>query len=118
MVVLRFHNDMFCIHKTYEALIRGSVMFLHGAHKIIAYGRFTDTEQLVVILNTNYEDIDVKLHVRRIGVKNHEIMRRVMLTNEEGYSLETCDYKVEHNMLYMKVPKMSAMVLVNVGRDI
>jgi len=41
-----------------------------------------------------------------------------MLTNEEGYSLETCDYKVEHNMLYMKVPKMSAMVLVNVGRDV
>ena len=79
---------------------------------------FLDTEQLVVILNTNYEDIDVKLHVRRIGVKNHEIMRRVMLTNEEGYSLETCDYKVEHNMLYMKVPKMSAMVLVNVGRDV
>ena len=118
MELIRFHKDMICIHKNYEALIRGSVMFLHGAHKIIAYGRFTDTEQLVVILNTNYEDIDVKLHVRRIGVKNHEIMRRVMLTNEEGYSLETCDYKVEHNMLYMKVPKMSAMVLVNVGRDI
>ena len=118
MELIRFHKDMICIHKNYEALIRGSVMFLHGAHKIIAYGRFTDTEQLVVILNTNYEDIDVKLHVRRIGVKNHEIMRRVMLTNEEGYSLETCDYKVEHNMLYMKVPKMSAMVLVNVGRDV
>ena len=49
-----------------------------------------------MILNTNYDDIDVKLHVRRIGVKNHEIMRRVMFTNEEGYSLETCDYKVEH----------------------
>ena len=118
MELIRFHKDMIRIHKNYEALIRGSVMFLHGAHKIIAYGRFTDTEQLVVILNTNYDDIDVKLHVRRIGVKNHEIMRRVMFTNEEGYSLEACDYKVEHNMLYMKVPKMSAMVLANVGRDI
>lgn len=118
MELIRFHKDMIRIHKNYEALIRGSVMFLHGAHKIIAYGRFTDTEQLVVILNTNYDDIDVKLHVRRIGVKNHEIMRRVMFTNEEGYSLETCDYKVEHNMLYLKVPKMSAMVLANVGRDI
>ena len=118
MELIRFHKDMISIHKNYEALIRGSVMFLHGAHKIIAYGRFTDTEQLVVILNTNYEDIDVKLHVRRIGVKNHEVMRRVMFTNEEGYSLEACDYKVEHNMLYLKVPKMSAMVLANVGRDI
>ena len=118
MELIRFHKDMIRIHKNYEALIRGSVMFLYGAHKIIAYGRFTDTEQLVVILNTNYEDIDVKLHVRRIGVKNHEVMRRVMFTNEEGYSLEACDYKVEHNMLYLKVPKMSAMVLANVGRDI
>lgn len=34
MELIRFHKDMIRIHKNYEALIRGSVMFLHGAHKI------------------------------------------------------------------------------------
>lgn len=113
--LIQFHKDIIKIHKSYEALIRGSVMFLHGAHKIISYGRFTDTEQLVVIMNTNYEDVDIKLHVRRIGVRNHHVMRRLLLTNEEGYSLEPCDYVIEHNMLSMRFPKMSAMILVNTG---
>jgi len=35
-----------------------------------------------------------------------------MLTNEEGYTLEPQDYMVEHNVLTIKAPKMSAMVLV------
>ena len=39
-------------------------------------------------------------------------MTRVMLTNEQGYTLETVDYMVEHNLLTIKAPKMSAMVLV------
>ena len=107
-----FHKDMIRIHKSYEALKSGSVLYLHGGHKILCYGRFTDNKQVVVIMNTNYEDVDLKLHIRQIGVYNHSILRRVMLTNEEGYTLEPQDFMVEHNVLTIKAPKMSAMVLV------
>lgn len=110
--LIQFHKDMINIHKSYEALRTGSVLYLHGGHKILCYGRFTDNKQVVVILNTNYEDVELKLHVRQIGVYNHSILRRVMLTNESGYTLETEDYMVEHNVLTIKAPKMSAMVLV------
>ena len=110
--LIRFHKDMIKIHKTYEALMKGSVLFLHGAHKIICYGRFTDNKQVIVILNTNYEDVDLRLHVRRVGVINHTIMTRVMLTIEQVYTRVSVDYMVEHNLLTIKAPKMSAMVLV------
>ena len=110
--LIQFHKDMIKIHKSYEALKSGSVLYLHGGHKMLCYGRFTDNKQVVVIMNTNYEDVDLKLHIRQIGVYNHSILRRVMLTNEEGYTLETQDYMVEHNVLTIKAPKMSAMVLV------
>lgn len=110
--LINFHKDIINIHKSYEALMKGSVMFLHGAHKIICYGRFTDKERVVVILNTNYEDIDLKLHVRRIGVRNHSVMKRILLTNENGYTLEQQNYMVEHNVLTLIAPKMSAMILV------
>ncbi len=110
--LIHFHKDIIKIHKSYESLVKGSVLFLHGAHKTICYGRFTDDEGVVVILNTNYEDVELKLHVRRIGVLNHSIMRRILLSNEEGYTLETQDYMVEHNVLTIKAPKMSAMILV------
>ena len=86
--LIQFHKDMIRIHKSYEALKSGSVLYLHGGHKILCYGRFTDNKQVVVIMNTNYEDVDLKLHIRQIGVYNHSILRRVMLTNEEGYTLE------------------------------
>ncbi len=110
--LIQFHKDIITIHKTYKALIKGSVMFLHTAYKIICYGRFTDDEQVVVILNTNYEDIDVKLHVRRIGVFNHETMTRILYTDAGGYTLEKEKYSVENNYLSLSVPKMSAMILV------
>lgn len=110
--LIQFHKDMIRIHKSYEALKSGSVLYLHGGHKILCYGRFTDNKQVVVIMNTNYEDVDLKLHIRQIGVYNHSILRRVMLTNEEGYTLEPQDFMVEHNVLTIKAPKMSAMILV------
>ena len=76
--LIQFHKDMIRIHKSYEALKSGSVLYLHGGHKILCYGRFTDNKQVVVIMNTNYEDVDLKLHIRQIGVYNHSILRRVM----------------------------------------
>ncbi len=82
--LIQFHKDMIRIHKSYEALKSGSVLYLHGGHKILCYGRFTDNKQVVVIMNTNYEDVDLKLHIRQIGVYNHSILRRVMLTNGRG----------------------------------
>ena len=110
--LIQFHKDIIAIHKAYKALIKGSVMFLHTAYKIICYGRFTDDEQVVVILNTNYEDIDVKLHVRRIGVFNHETMTRILYTDAREYTLEKEKYPVQNNYLSLSVPKMSAMILV------
>lgn len=112
MDLIHFHKDIIKIHKSYEALMKGSVLFLHGAHKIICYGRFTNDERIVVILNTNYEDVELKLHVRRIGILNHSVIRRILLSNEEGYTLDTQDYMVEHNVLTITAPKMSAMIFV------
>lgn len=112
MDLIHFHKDIIKIHKSYEALMKGSVLFLHGAHKTICYGRFTDDERIVVILNTNYEDVELKLHVRRIGVLNHSVMKRILLSNEEGYTLDTQEYMVEHNVLTITAPKMSAMIFV------
>ncbi len=115
--LIQFHKDIIRIHKAYEAFLKGSVMFLYGAHKIVCYGRFTFDEQLLIILNTNYEDVDLKLHVRRMEVRNHSVMRRILLTDETGYTLEPQDYMVEHNVLTIKAPKMSALILVKLQED-
>lgn len=110
--LIAFHKDMIKIHKELDALMKGSVMFLHGEHKLVAYGRFTDKQRVVVILNNNYEDREVKLTVTRLGVPNGTSMKQRMLSAETGYFLDFIAYPVVDSKITLQVPKLSAMVLV------
>lgn len=109
--LIAFHRDMIRIHKSTSPLMKGSVMFLLGSYKLVAYGRFTKEEAVVVILNNDYEARDVNLHVRRLGVPDGSKMTRIMLTTEEGYDMDRTDVYVQNNTLSMNVPKISATVL-------
>ncbi len=111
MELIEFHKDMIKIHKSYEALMRGSVQFVYGQHKVIAYGRFTDTEKFIVILNNNYEEVNLQLRVSNIGIPDGTMLTQLMLTTEEGYFLEPKKYEVFNNTLNINVSKISATVL-------
>jgi alpha-glucosidase len=86
-------------------------MFLHGSHKLVAYGRFDRDNAIVVVLNNNYEEVEVRLSVDRIGIRNEHVMRQLMLTTEDSYILEPKTYKVENNQLFLTLPKISAVIL-------
>ncbi len=109
--LIDFHRDIIKIHKKNEALMKGSVMFLHGGYKVVSYGRFTQKQAVVVILNNDYEEHELKIHVRRLGVPDGSFMKRLIITTEDGYDLEQHEYMVKNNVLSIKVPKISAVVL-------
>lgn len=109
--LIAFHRDIIRIHKSLEALMKGSVMFLYGAYKVICYGRFTDRQAVVVILNNDYEEHELNIHVRRIGVPDKALMKRIILTGEEGYDMGIREYQVNNNVLKITVPKISAVIL-------
>ena len=92
-------------------LKRGSVMFLHGSHKVVAYGRFNRTDKMVIVLNNNYEEVQLTLDVDRLGMMNGDVLRQLILTTEDTYILEPKLHKVENNQLYLSMPKISAIVL-------
>ena len=110
--LINFHKDIIKIHKQYEAFMKGSVKFLYGGYKIVVYGRFTDKQAAIVILNNDYSDQTHDIHVRRIGAHSGNVMTQIIQTNEEGYSLEKRDYLINGNILHITVPKISATVLV------
>ena len=60
----------------------------------------------------DYTDKELKLHVRRLGVKNNRTMKRVMITSEEGYDITEVPYMVQNNVLTVVVPKMSSVLFV------
>ena len=109
--MILFHRDIIQIHKENEVLKRGSVMFLHGSHKVVAYGRFNRREKMVVALNNNYEEVQLALDVDRLGMMNGDVLRQLILTTEDTYILEPKLHKVENNQLYLSMPKISAIVL-------
>ena len=53
--LLNFHKEMIRIHKEQEILRTGSIKMLTWANNVLAYGRFQDDEQIVVILNNSKE---------------------------------------------------------------
>ena len=110
--LIAFHKYMIGIHNRYNTLRLGSLKFLHGEYRLIAYGRFNRDEAVAVIINSDFVEKEVKLHVRELGVRNNKMMKRVMLTTEEGYSTEEQMYMVQNNVLTVVVPKCSASVYV------
>ena len=66
---------------------------------------------MVVVLNNDYEEHRLDIHVRRIGVPDGALLKRIILTGEEGYDLGVREYEVKNNVLNITVPKISAVVL-------
>ncbi|SEG20614.1 alpha-glucosidase [Eubacterium ruminantium] len=110
--LIRFHKDMIKLHKSSEALMKGSLIKLHGSNKCIAFGRFTENEAAAIVLNCDYEDKKIQLHVRHLGVPNNMMMKRVVLTYEGGYYLDDQANIVQNNYLTAVIPKMSAAVYI------
>ncbi|MBQ9984019.1 MAG: glycoside hydrolase family 13 protein [Lachnospiraceae bacterium] len=109
--LILFHRDMIRIHKENEVLKRGSLLFLYGAHKVIAYGRFDRKEKMLIVMNNNYEEVQLSLDVDRLGMVNGDTLKQLILTTEESYVLEPKLYRVENNQLFVSMPKISAIVL-------
>ena len=109
--LILFHRDIIRIHKENEVLKRGSVIFLHGAHKVVAYGRFNRKDKMVIVLNNNYEEVQLSLDVDRLGMMNGDTLKQLILTTEDNYILEPKIHRVENNQLFLSMPKISAIVL-------
>ena len=112
MELLQFHKDIIRIHNTYPSLRSGSLKFLHGEYRTLAYGRFNKDEAVAVVINSDFNEKELKLHVRELGVHNNRTMHRVMLADENGYSQDEHMYMVQNNVLTVVVPKCSASIYV------
>ncbi|MBQ8983236.1 MAG: glycoside hydrolase family 13 protein [Lachnospiraceae bacterium] len=109
--LIDFHKEIIRIHKENPALMRGSYRFLLGEHKLVAYGRFDQNNKVVVILNNNYEDMELKFSVAEIGIPDRSVLTQLILSTEDGYLTDPMPYRVTNNRLYVRMPKISAMVL-------
>ena len=109
--MLAFHKAAIRVHKNYTVLTRGSLKFLLGDYNCLAYGRFDEEVQIVVIFNNNSIEKKLTVAVWPAGVGMKQTMTRILYTDAEGFSEEPEYFTVENGKLHLTLPGTSAVVL-------
>ena len=111
--MLDFHRSMIKLHKDYEVIQKGSLNFLWNDYQGLSYGRFSDCEQMIVILNNLAEDREVEVEVWQTGISRLEdtVLERIMLTYRAGYTEEKTTYVARGGVVRLTVPGYGAVVL-------
>ena len=111
--LIDFHKEIIRVHKDYQAMKTGSIMFLHGQYQFISYGRFDEQDKFVIAINSGDQPVSVELPVWRLGLTEATRMARLINTSPEGFSLETAMYSVENGILRLNCPPKYGVVIKN-----
>ena len=109
--LLDFHRDVIFMHRSSEALRKGSFLFLETGRYFVSYARFTDKEQVVIAINSGGSDMRAVLPVWEAGVPNNCVMDQIFVAYEKGYSIMHVHREVEGGRLPLELPAFTAVVL-------
>ena len=110
-IMIAFHREMIRIHKENKEFLTGSMKPLEGNYNLIAYARFNLKDVSVIIVNNNNDEVGKEVTVWHLGVPRQAIMKRLILTDEVGFSTESIDYHVMSGKVTVVMPALSAIIL-------
>lgn len=114
--LIEYHRYMISYHKKLPALRRGSLKQLLADRQLIAYGRMCGTNKCVVVVNNRGDRRTVEVPVWELGIADTDVLRRVMLTDAEGYNAGMVDYRAEGGILTLELPANSSILLTTGSR--
>ncbi len=106
--ILEFHKYAINLHKRHKSLRCGSLIPILGEKDLIAYIRAVKDEQILVVIYTGSEEIEVDIPVWLMGLKNKDSLVRVMLTDETSYNVGECAIEVKGTSAKLKLKKNTA----------
>lgn len=109
--LIDFHKKMIAIHKEYQQLKTGSVKSLDNAAHFISYGRFDKQGAIVVAINNREQSYQTKISVWELGIPMNAVLTRIMLSTEEGFTVEEVPVNVEEGKVSLEMSKTSAIIL-------
>ncbi len=116
MELIGFHKEIIRIHKNYEVLRTGSLLFLNGEYGFISYGRFNRTDKLIIAVNNNNYELTQDINAWEIGISDEETLSSLILTTEGGYQMNAVIYHTEKGILHLTMPPVSSIIIKNVVR--
>lgn len=115
--LLEFHKSMIKIHKENEALRTGSIKFLGGSYQMMCYGRFSRSQQFIVVVNNDEVQREIDVSVWEAGLEREARLEQQMYTTKESHSMAPVIYEVHHGHLNISLPGNSSVLLKNIGQN-
>lgn len=110
--LIRFHREIIAVHKRYKVFTSGSLKFIAKDYNLLAYGRFNDIEQAVVVINNRNESVIQELPVWELGIsrKTELAMTEVFSTDAIGFRESQKVYSVVGGILTVELLPLSAVI--------
>lgn len=109
--LVEFHKEMIRIHKREKPLRTGSLKMLSWSSNVLAYARFQEGEQIIVVLNNSKELKEVTIPVWQAEVPMKGKMERLMYSWEKSYTTERDIYLVEDGETVVNMGKHSVLIM-------
>lgn len=109
--LVEFHKEMIRIHKREKPLRTGSLKMLSWSSNVLAYARFQEGEQIIVVLNNSKELKEVTIPVWQAEVPMKGKMERLMYSWEKSYTTERDIYLVEDGETVINMGKHSVLIM-------
>ena len=110
--LLKYYKTLIKIHKKYRAFSHGSLDYLYMSYGIMCYGRWTDDEKIIVVINNNDTAQEVLVPVWRIEAPNGTLFNRVVQSGEDSWDREDQLYTVENGCIKVKCRAQGSCVIV------
>ncbi len=109
--LIQFHKDIIRIRKENDELRIGSIKYVDGDYNFLAYGRFHEEGQCVILINNNNHPITKEVNAWQLGVPKSGKMRILLQTDENGYHMNGQEYELYAGNITIEMPKISATIL-------
>ncbi|WP_420323100.1 glycoside hydrolase family 13 protein [Lachnospira multipara] len=109
--LIQFHKDIIKLHNENKVFRVGSYKALYSDYNLIAYSRFTRDDAAVVIINNNDDERRIRVSLIEAGFGYDDDVEQIMVTFENGYSIDKLGYHLKNGWLDIGIRKTSAVVL-------
>lgn len=115
--MLAFHRAAIRMHKEHPVLTHGSLRFLHADYNCLAYGRFSEEDQVVVAFNNNDHEKEMHFTVWETGVEKRGYMKKIFYSDRNGFSQDEEILPVDAGEVHLSMGAFAGIVLVNIKKN-
>jgi alpha-glucosidase len=108
--LMEFYRYMMHVHRHNHALKTGALKILGYGNGMVMYGRFESGSVVVTAVNNSDVDMDIDIPVWQLGIKDEDIMERLLTMKGIQYNIGKVDAPVENGYIHTTIHGKGGLV--------